>query len=126
MGLLNNVAIQWLIRRVPDWGGWIGTILTTLFGIYAVLPAGSQEIVQMALSGNWQQITLGSLVPLLVVIYSQVISFRKTVQPQFVREVAGKTVSTPLSEVPDRVEAEVKVATPTPRRRTLVDVLLGK
>lgn len=106
--IYNNVAIQWLIRRVPDWGGWIGTNVALLVGIYSLLPARSQEAVMMVIEGNWQGITLGALVPIGAVVYAQVISFRSTTKPKEVEKVAGKSV---------------EVSAP---RKSLWDILQGK
>lgn len=123
MGILNNVAIQWLIRRVPDWGGWIGTFVTILVGIYAAIGPAGQEVVNMAVSGNWQGITLGALVPLLVTIYAQVISYRATVKAQVVTDDKQQRTLTPSAA--KEVEAVTKLS-PAPRKRTLLDVLMGK
>lgn len=125
MGALNNVAVQWLIRRVPDWGGWIGTIVMAVLGIYNAFTPAQQEVINQVFSGNWQGITLGALVPFIAVIYSQIISFRKTTQQQVVMNVDGKTVSTPLKDAPVAAET-VKAVTPKPARKSLVDILQGK
>lgn len=124
--ILSNVAVQWLVRRVPDWGGWIGTFAMAVVGFYSTLTPGNQEIVNSLISGNWQNITLGALLPFVVLIYSQVISFKKTVQPQVVQTIDGTTVTTPLKEVPGELRMTVKEVTPIPRKRTLLDILLGK
>lgn len=124
MKLLQNVGVQWFIRRIPDWGGWVGSILGGLWLMYSGLTPGQQNMINGLLAGNWQDITLGSLVPFVVLVYSQIISYRKTVQPQIVQKVDGQAVSVPLKEVaPSTVE---RVAAAPAPRKTLVDILLGK
>lgn len=106
--ILSNVRIQWLIRRIPDWGGWIGTFVMAVVGFYGTLSPGNQEIVNHLLSGNWQSITLGALVPFIVLVYSQVISLRATAKPKQVEKVGGKPVEV------------------TAPRKSLIDILQGK
>lgn len=121
--MLNNVAIQWLLRRIPDWGGWIGSIAGGLWLLYAGLTPAQQNMINGLLAGNWQDITLGSLVPFLVLIYSQIISFRATVKPQAIVEEGGKLVTNTLAPAKER---EVKEAVKhVSSRKTLVDILKG-
>lgn len=124
MGILNNVAVQWGFRRVLDWGGWIGTIAGGLALFYASLTPNQQAMVSELLQGNWQDITLGSLLPFLVLIYSQVISFRATVKPQAIVEENGKLVTNTLAPAKER---EVKtVVEHVSSRKTLLDILTGQ
>lgn len=122
--MLNNVAVQWAIRRVLDYGGWIGTLAGGLILFYSQLTPGQQGLISGLLQGNWQDITLGSLVPFLVLVYSQVISFRATVKPQAVVEENGKLVTNTLAP---KKEKEVKeVVTNVNSGKTLLEILLGK
>lgn len=80
----SSVALQWLLRRVLDWGGWIGGVLLAVINTYNAMPPPLQAAVVTVIEGNWQEITLGSLIPLAALVWSQVTSFRATVRPQIV------------------------------------------
>lgn len=122
--MLNNVAVQWAIRRVLDYGGWIGTIGGGLLWFYSNLSPNQQNMLEGLLAGNWQDITLGSLLPFLVLVYSQVISFRATVKPQAVVEENGKLVTNTLSPAK---ETEVKETVKNVRSgKTLIEILRGQ
>lgn len=123
MGFLSGVAAQWAFRRVLDWGGWIGTIAGGLAVFYASLTPSQQGIVSGLLAGNWQDITLGSIVPFLVLVYSQIISYRATVKPQAIVEENGKLVTNTLSTAK---ETEVKETVKNvSSKKTLFDLLRG-
>lgn len=123
MGFLNGVAVQWAFRRVLDYGGWIGTFAGGLALFYAGLTPSQQSLISGLLAGNWQDITLGSLVPFLVLVYSQVISYRATVKPQAVVEENGKLVTNTLSAAKENeVKETVKNVS---SRKTLFDLLKG-
>jgi len=123
MGFLNNVAVQWGIRRIFDYSGWIGTLVGGLALFYAGLTPSQQALISGLLAGNWQDITLGSLVPFLVLVYSQIISFRATVKPQAVVEENGKLVTNTLSTAK---ETEVKETVKNvSSKKTLFDILRG-
>lgn len=90
---------------------------------YNGLTPSQQSLINGLLQGNWQDITLGSLVPFLVLIYSQIVSFRATVKPQAVVEENGKLVTNPLSPAK---ETEVKETVKNvSSRKSLVDILKG-
>lgn len=122
--MLNNVAVQWAIRRVLDYGGWIGTFLGGLVLFYSGLTPGQQGIVNGLLQGNWQDITLGSLLPFIVLVYSQVISYRATVRPQAIVEEGGKLVTNTLAPKKEKEVAEV--VTNVSSRKSLLDILKGQ
>lgn len=122
--MLNNVAVQWAIRRVLDYGGWIGTIGGGLFLFYSQLTPAQQGLVGGLLQGNWQDITLGSLLPFLVLVWSQIISFRATVKAQAVVEEGGKLVTNTLA--PKKEKEVADVVTNVNSRKTLLEILLGK
>lgn len=84
--MLKNVILGWLGRRAIEVGGLLGT----LFAAYTALPPDRQGVVNRILTGEWQDITLGAVVPFLVYIGSQVLSFRATVQPQVVTPDGSK------------------------------------
>lgn len=121
--MLNNVAVQWAIRRVFDYGGWIGTFAGGLFLFYNGLTPSQQNIINGLLQGNWQDITLGSIIPFMVLVYSQIVSFRATVKPQAVVEEDGKLVTNTLAPAKER---EVKQAVEhVSSRKSLLDILKG-
>jgi hypothetical protein len=116
--IVKSVVLGWLGRRVLDWGGWLGTFLLGLIGLYNALPPGAQASIGSALQGNWQDITLGSVIPLAALVFSQVMSFRATVKPQVVTDKGEKVAMKELpkatqAEVKQKIETEVKQKRPT-------------
>jgi hypothetical protein len=124
MGILNNVAAQWAVRRVFDYGGWIGTFAGGLFLFYNGLTPSQQGLINGLLQGNWQDITLGSLLPFMVLVYSQIISYRATVKPQAVVEENGNLVTNTLAPKKEKEVAEV--VTNVSSRKSLWDILKGQ
>jgi hypothetical protein len=104
MSILNNVAIQWLIRRVPDWGGQI----TFLVSLYLALPQEHKDTINAVLSGQGGGLTVSAVIGLGAFLYAQVISFRQTTKPKEVEKIAGTSV---------------EVSAP---RKSLWDILKGK
>ena len=121
MGIFTSVALGWLGRRVLDWGGWLGTFLLAVVGLYNMLPASSQTAVQAVLSGRWQDITLGALLPLGALIFSQVASFRATVKPQVVTPDGNKVAMKELPKATQTV-VEEKAETVAAKRPTIKDI----
>lgn len=120
MGILNNVAIQWLIRRIPDVGGWV----TFVVSIYIAMPEPQKEAVNAILQGRGGGLTVTALIGLLAFLYGQVISFRATVKPQAVVEENGKLVTNTLSPAK---ESEVKEAVRNvSSKKTLWDIIKGQ
>lgn len=122
MGILNNVAIQWLIRRIPELAG----IVVTLVTFYNSVPPQYQGIIIAVITGQGGGLTISALIGFALWAYAQYNSYRATVRPQVVQQVAGKTVSTPLKETSATVQERVENAVPAPRKRTLLDILTGK
>ena len=102
--MFQSVAIQWLIRRVPDWGGTI----MFLASIYAALPDQHKATIGAILTGQGGGLTVSAIIGLGAFVYAQVISYRSTVKPKEVEKVAGTAV---------------EVSAP---RKSLFDVLKGK
>jgi hypothetical protein len=121
MGILSSVAIGWLGRRILDWGGWLGTFLLTIIGLYNGLPPAAQQAIQAVVSGHWQDITLGSLIPLAALIWSQIASFRSTVKPQIVTPQGEKVELDAMS--PTVQQTMVATAQAAPRKRTLANII---
>lgn len=122
--MLNNVAIQWLIRRVPDWGGWIAVPLLGLLTFLSSLTPAQRELVTNLLQGNWEQITLGALIGFVPVVYANVISWRATVKPQAVVEENGKLVTNTLAPKKEKEVAEV--VTNVSSKKSLWEILRGQ
>ncbi len=118
--IFSSVALGWLGRRALDWGGWIGTFATFLFGIYAALPPAGQNAIGRVFQGEWQDLTLGALVPIASLVISQVMSFRSTTKDQVVAN--GKKVALP--DLPTKTQVEVKQVTAR-KRDTITDLLKG-
>lgn len=122
--LSSQAALGWLGRRALDWGGWLGTIIAAFVGFYSTLGPAQQEAILSALTGNWQDITLGTLVPFVALVVSQVMSFRATVIPHVVTDdgttVAAKKLSQPTKQ---RVEKEAQRVTAD--RKSLLERLFG-
>jgi hypothetical protein len=124
MSIFSSVALGWLGRRVLDWGGWLGTFLLTLIGLYNGLPPAAQAAVSAVIRGEWQSLTLGSLVPLAALIWSQVASFRATVKPQIVTPEGEKV---DLEKLPPAEQQDVTLrAKAAKRSMTILDMLADK
>jgi hypothetical protein len=122
MSILSSVALGWFGRRILDWGGWLGTFLLTVIGLYNGLPPVAQQAIQAVVTGHWQDLTLGSLVPLAMLVWSQISSFRATVRPQIVTSDGQKVE---LDKLQPAVQATVEAtAVAAPRRRTLASAVL--
>lgn len=104
MNILENVAIQWLIRRVPEWGGLIVALMT----FYNSIPPQYQAIIVAIVTGQGGGLTVGALIGFALWAYAQIISFRQTTKPKQVEQIGSATV-------------EVSAG-----RKTLIDILKGK
>lgn len=126
--LFTSAALGWLGRRVLDWGGWVGTIAAGGLALYANMTPTQQDSIGRLLSGNWQEVTLGAIAPLIMLVFSQVMSFRATVKPQVVTS-DGKKVGLPeLAESTQTiVEASADNAVARRKRKpNLLQILFGK
>ncbi len=129
--LFSPAALGWWGRRLADWGGWLGTTLSAVIGLYLALPQGTREDINQVLQGRWQDITLGSLVGFIVLIWSQVVSFRATTRPQIVTGDGVKVDTT--KQLPRNkkvlVEEVAKVVVKkkkAERKPNLLDKLFGR
>ena len=119
-----SVAVQWFLRRILDWGGWLGAFLLGVINFYNALPPALQAAVVTVVEGRWQEITLGSLIPLGALIWSQIASFRATVKPQIVTEDGQQAT---LKELPQAKATTVQEFANTAierRGETIVERLL--
>ena len=122
--MLQSVAIQWLIRRIPDWGGWLAVPVLAVISFFAGLTPAQQELVTNLLEGNWERVTMGAFIGFLPVIYANIISFRATNKPQAVVEENGKLVTNTLA--PKKEKEVADVVTNVSSRKTLLDIVLGR
>jgi len=121
---LSSAAFGWFLRRILDWGGWVGGFLLAIINTYNALPPPLQAAIVTVVEGRWQEITLGSLIPLVALVWSQIQSYRATVRPQVV--IDGQQL--PISSMPRREAAGVEELSRTAlgkRGETLVGKLLN-
>lgn len=104
--MFTNVILGWIARRVLEIGGLIAAGLTA----WNNLPPGAQEAILLVLGGNWQGITLATLVSL----WGYAWSYLSTVKPQVVTAEKKQIPLTPTGAA--EAEAIAKLA---PRPRTL-------
>lgn len=102
--IFNNVALQWLIRRVPEYSG----IIVTLITFYNSMPAEQRAFIDAVLTGQGGGLTIGAAIGFALWAYAQIISFRSTTKPKEVAKVGGSAV---------------EVSAP---RKSLADILKGK
>ncbi|HEV7345454.1 MAG TPA: hypothetical protein VGN60_07460 [Devosia sp.] len=118
MNILQNVAVQWLIRRVPEFTGLIVALVT----FYNSMPAEYQAIIISIVTGQGGGLTIGALIGFALWAWAQWNSYRATVRPQtVVKTVEGTSVRV----APDQ-PAIVHRGEIIPPRRTLWDVIVGK
>ncbi len=124
-GLFTKVALGWLGRRIPDWGGWLGGILFALLQFWNGLGPEGQEFVMVVLQGNWKSITLGALTGLVPLVISQIASFRTTVKPQVVTP-EGTRASLDDMTVGDKIGTVVAARQAVRKKKpSLLDRLTG-
>lgn len=123
---LSSAAFGWFLRRILDWGGWLGGFLLFVINTYNNMPPALQAAIVKVVEGNWQEITLGSLIPLGALVWSQIVSFRATVKPQVV--IDGQQV--PLQQLQpssQKVAVEELARTAIRKRgKTLMELLAEK
>lgn len=104
MRILDNVAVQWAVRRIPEVGGLLVTIVT----FFAAIPPEQQSIIIAILTGQGGGLTIGAVIGLVMWAYAQIVSFRQTTRTKEVEKIDGKPI-------------EVSSG-----RKSLIDVLTGK
>jgi hypothetical protein len=88
MRILDNVAVQWLIRRIPEVGGLLLTIVT----FFAAIPPEQQAVLIAILTGQGGGLTIGAVIGLAMWVYAQIVSFQQTTKPKEVEKIGGKPV----------------------------------
>ena len=118
--MIQSVAIQWLLRRIPEVFGIIGGIVT----FASAAPPEVQAVAMAVLTGQGGGLSVMAYISVISWVYAQITSYRATVKPQAIVEDGGRLVSNPLT--PSKA-AEVKHAVESVNSgRTLWDVLRGK
>jgi hypothetical protein len=120
----SSVALQWFLRRILDWGGWIGGFLLFVINTYNALPPALQVAVTTIIEGRWQEITLGSIIPLGALVWSQIASFRATVKPQVV--IDGQQLEMKNVPTRERTIIEEVATTALDKRKTGLNVILDQ
>lgn len=114
----SSVLVGWLLRRVLEVGGLVGTGLT----VWNNLDPELQGVVLSLLSRNWENITLGSLIPVALSVWGYVWSFVSTRRDQVT--VDGRQV--PIKELSQPVLVEEVARTAIRKRKTLIEALSEK
>lgn len=104
--LFSQVGLGWLLRRIPDVGGWLGGTLGAALLWFSQLDPTTQTVIITALQGNWQTLTLGSLGGLAVWAMGQWRSWRATVKPHAVTSDTRRKI-----DLPSYTEDEVRRTT---------------
>ncbi|OEO32756.1 hypothetical protein VW23_009930 [Devosia insulae DS-56] len=120
---LSSAALGWFLRRILDWGGWLGAALLAMINFYNALPPQLQVAIAKIVAGNWREITLGAVPGLVALVWSQIQSFRATVRPQVV--IDGQQL--PIKKMPHREATGIEELSRTAlekRGKTLFEKLL--
>lgn len=117
--IIQSVVLKWVFRRVLELGGLCGVLLTA----YGALPPTQQTVIGRALQGEWGDITLGALFPLLVALGGYTWSFVSTVKPHATSN--GVQVATSRME-PAKKEAVKDAVKTTAARPTIFDKLFKR
>lgn len=118
--MIQSVAIQWLLRRIPEVFGIIS-------GIVALVSAAPPEVQSVALAlitGKGGGLSIMAYIGLVSWVYAQITSYRATVKPQAVVEDGGRLVSNPLS--PAKANEIKQAVEYVNSGRTLWDLMRGK
>lgn len=118
--MLQNIAVQWLIRRVPEFAG----IIVTLVTFYNSIPPQYQDLVVRVVSGQGGGLTVSALIGFALWAYAQVVSYRATVKPQAIVEENGKLVTNTLAPAKEKQVADV--VTNVSSKKTLWEIITGK
>jgi len=118
--MFQNIAVQWLIRRVPEFAGIIVTAVT----FYNSIPPHYQDIIIKVATGQGGGLTVSALIGFVLWGYAQVISYRSTVKPQAVVEENGHLVTNNLS--PAKASEVAKTVENVSSKKTLLEIILGK
>jgi len=118
--MLNNVAVQWALRRVPEFAG----IIVTLITFYNSIPPQYQDTILKVASGQGGGLTISAVIGLALWLYAQVVSFRATNRPQAIVEENGKLVTNTLT--PKKETEVAETVKNVDSSKTLWDIIRGK
>lgn len=118
--MFQNVAVQWLIRRIPEWGG----IIASLVAFITLAPPDVQATLWAVLSGQGGAQTATAYIGVISWVYAQVISYRSTVKAQAVVLEDGKLVTNTLT--PTKGKEVAKTVENVSSKKSLIEILLGK
>lgn len=119
----SSVVVGWVLRRALELGGLVGTGLT----IWNNLDPELQGVVLSLLSRNWENITLGSLVPVALSVWGYAWSFISTRRNQVVvdgKQVPIRDLGAPQQQI--AVEEIARTAITKRERKTLAQLLAEK
>ncbi len=88
MRILDNVAVQWLIRRIPELTGLIVAVASFI----AAIPPEQQAVLIAILTGQGGGLTIGALIGLAMWLYAQIVSYRQTIRAKEVEKIGGKPI----------------------------------
>lgn len=128
--LFTSVGLGWLGRRAMDWGGWLAGLGFLAYDVYSRLTPSDQAAVvnaiQQIFTGRWKEMTLGSVVGLAMLVFSQFRSYKATVKPAVVTSDGTKgSLDAMAPTTRQTIETVARNAAEVRPRRPLVDLLKG-
>lgn len=120
MSFFTGLIGQWVLRRIMELGGLVGALLAA----WNQLPPEAQGAILALLGRNWEQITIGSLIPLAVMLWGYVWSLLSTIKPQVV--IDGKQVAMPRIASDKQTIVQEAARSAAAKPRTLWERLTGK
>lgn len=118
--MIQSVAVQWLLRRIPEVFG----IIASIVALVSAAPPEVQAVVMALLTGQGGGLSVMAYIGVISWVYSQINSFRATNKPQAVLEEDGRLVSNPLS--PAKATEVKSTVEHVNSGRTLWDLMRGK
>lgn len=117
--IAKNVFLGWLWRRAQEIASWAAGLVP----LYMALPPAYQELILGILQGRGGGYSISVYGGFAYYLWTQWQSYRATVAPQAVTHKGEKILLTPAGA--KEVEAIARLA-PVPRKRTLVDRIMGR
>lgn len=121
---MTKLAFQFILRRVMEVGGILGSVVGFLLLVWNLIPAPSQQFFMGLVGRQWQEVSLGEIVayvwPAAIALWGYVWSARSTFKPQIVTD--GEQLPLPKDEA-RRVATKVTTA---PRKPSLLQQWFGK
>lgn len=121
MGIFTGVVGAWLLRRGMELGGIIGTLVVA----YMALPPGTQAAIERALTGNWQDVTLGALAPIVLSVWGYAWSFRATTKDQVVSNGQKGTLDEATKGLPAGTKTAIREKVETAAKRPTLAERIG-